>query len=284
MLNVRAGFRVGRAVLAALGVLALGPILADAIMIAPHAVFMSHRTRTGQLYLVNTGTEPEEVAVELKFGYPDTDSLGGVYIHFFDAPTPDQPSAAQWIRAFPRRVVVAPGVQQVVRLLATPPADLPDGEYWSRIVVTSHGAPTAVATGDSAVHAQITFEVRTIASLIYRKGDVRTGLVLNDFRATLTRDSLVVWLDLAHTGNAAYVGNIRLGLRDNQGQVGQQWDTPIAVYVPQHRRLAFPVGPLGPGVYTVRLLINTTREDVPSENVLPAPPIERSMSVEVPVR
>lgn len=265
--------------------LALGPIVADAILVAPHAVFMDHRTRTGQVYLVNSGTEPEEVGIELKYGYPDADSTGNVYIHFFDAPTPDQHSAAEWIRAFPRRVVVPPGAQQVVRLLATPPADLPDGEYWSRLIVTSHGAPVPVAGADSAVRAQITLEVRSILSLTYRKGVVQTGLTLRDFQATLRRDSLVVWLDLERTGNAAWLGTARLGLRDTGGQVAEHFSSQVAIYsTPQRRRLAFPVTGVGPGVYTMTLELSTAREDIPQGNVLPAETIQRSVALEVPVR
>jgi hypothetical protein len=267
---------------AAATALALWPILADAILVAPHAVFMDHRIRTGQVYLANTGNEPEEVAVELKYGYPDADSAGNVYIHFVDAPTAADPSAAQWIRAFPRRVVVQPNTQQTVRLLATPPADLPDGEYWSRLIVTSHGAPVPLAGADTAVRAQITLEVRTIISLNYRKGPVTTGLVLDDFRAAVERDSLIVWLDLTRTGNAAYLGLARIALLEAGGRPAAEWDQQLAVYVsPQHRRFAFPVTGVAPGLYTLRLVIATDRDDIQQGMVLQAPPIERTMAFEV---
>lgn len=262
--------------------LALWPILADAILVAPHAVFIDHRSRTGQVYLVNSGTEPEEVSIELRYGYPDADTAGNVYIHFIDQPAADAPSAAQWIRAFPRRVVVPPNAQQVVRLLATPPAELPDGEYWSRLIVASHGAPVPVAGADSAVRAQITLEVRTVISVTYRKGSLHTGLTLDDFRAAVDGDSLVIWLDVTRTGNAAYLGVVRLALRDSAGRTAQEWEQQLAVYVsPQHRRMAFPLSGVAPGVYSANLAISTDRDDLPAGSVLPAAPITTSASVEV---
>jgi hypothetical protein len=265
--------------------LALGvwPIVADAILVAPTAVFIDHRVRTGELHLVNRGTVPEEVSVELRFGYPDADSGGNAYIHFFDSLPAGAPSAAGWVRAFPRRVVVPADGQQLVRLLASPPADLPDGEYWSRIIVTARQAAPSVLQADSGMRAQINVEVRTIIALLYRKGAVRTGLVLNDFRAGFEHDSLVVWMDLARTGDAAYLGTARVSLRDpRDASAAGEWDTQLAVYTPMRRRLAFPVADLRPGAYAVGLSITTARQDIDQRSVLPAAPVERTMTVEFP--
>ena len=190
------------------------------------------------------------------------------------------PSAAGWVRAYPRRVVVPPGAQQMVRLMATPPAGLADGEYWSRIVITSRQAAPAVQVADSGVRAQINVELRTIISLMYRKGEVQTGLELNDFRAQLRGDSLVVWMDLARSGNAAWLGTARVSLAGD-GVAQQDWDTQLAVYAPLRRRLAFAVGTLRPGRYSARLLLSTARDDIPQANILPAPAIERMVTLAV---
>lgn len=279
---------IGRTSLAWAGVglaLLLWPIVADAILVAPTAVFIDHRVRTGELHLVNRGTAPEEVAVELRFGYPDVDSGGNAYIHFFDSLPVGAPSAAGWVRAFPRRVVVPAGGQQLVRLLASPPPELADGEYWSRIIVTARQSAPSVLAADSGMRAQIDVEVRTIIALLYRKGAVRTGLVLNDFRAGFEHDSLVVWMDLARTGNAAYLGTARVSLRaPRDPSVDEQWDTQLAVYTPMHRRLAFPATGLRPGTYTVGLSITTARQDIDQRSVLPADPVARTLAVEVPGR
>ena len=105
-------------------VLSILPVVLSAVLVAPHAVFIDHRSRTGRITLANPGTEPEEIEIELKFGYPETDSAGNPYVKLIDEPPPGAPSAAGWIRAFPRRVRLEPGQRQVVRLLATPPHPL----------------------------------------------------------------------------------------------------------------------------------------------------------------
>ena len=262
--------------------LALGPILADAILVAPHAVFIDHRTRTAQVYLKNDGREPEDVAVELRYGYPDADSSGDVYIHFVDSAAAGDRSAARWIHVYPRRVVVQPNRQQIVRLLGAPPADLPDGEYWARLIVTTRGAPTAVAGRDGAAHSPITLEVATVLSVTYRKGPVTTGLVLDDLRAAVERDSLILRLDLTRTGNGAYLGLVRLALQDAGGRSAGEWERQLAVYAsPQRRRFAFPLEGVPSAWYALRLRIATERDDIPQGMVLPAPPIERTMPFEV---
>lgn len=269
--------------IAILGCSVAAPAVVRAVLVAPHAVFIDHRNRGGQIVLVNNGTDPEEVSIELVFGYPATDSLGNIGIRFIEDPGPEYPSAAGWIRAFPPRLRMAPGQRQVVRLLATPPADLPDGEYWSRLIVTSQGGQVPLAAPESAaVRAGVTLVTRTVISVTYRKGTVRTGVVLEDFRPSVEGDSLVAWVALRREGNAAYLGSVSLRLLDSGGSQVASWNTPVAVYYDLNRRFAFPLEALPPGRYAAVLRVSTDREDIPREHVLPAAPIERSVPVEIP--
>jgi hypothetical protein len=262
--------------------LVLSPVFLPAILVAPHAVFMDHRSRTGQVFLVNTGDSPEEVSIELKYGYPATDSTGTVFIRLIDQPDSTEPSAAAWIKAYPRRAVLAPGQRQVVRLLATPPAGLPDGEYWSRIIATSRGSKVAVVGGDSAVSAGLSLELRTIISLSYRKGAVRTGVSVTDLRAVRQGDSLVVWFGAERQGNAAFLGTLDYRLVDAAGKLRGEWESPVAVYHPLSRRYVFPLDSVPAGRYTLQMSLSTVRSDLDQRNILPAEPVSRSVDVEVP--
>lgn len=260
----------------------LAPVLADAILVSPHALFITDEQGTGEIYLINQGDEAEEVEVAFQFGYPATDSLGGIGVRLIPDPPPDAPSAAGWVRAFPRRARVEPGQRQRVRIRATPPADLPDGEYWSRIVVTSRGAQQPMAVqGDTAVRAGVTLELRTITSLAYRKGDVGTDVTLDEFRAASGGDSLEAWVGLTRGGNAAFLGSVLLELLDQTGEAVRSWPTPVAVYYSTLRRFAFDVHDLPAGSYRLRLFVSTDRGDIDSRFILPAAPIERVLDVEL---
>lgn len=260
--------------------LAGSPIVTQAVLVAPHAVFIDHQQRTGQITVANPGDRPEEIEIDFVFGYPATDSVGNPYVELVEQPRPDQPSAAGWMRAFPRRMRLEPGQRQVVRLLASPPEDLPDGEHWSRLIVTSR-RETPFAVADSGVKAGITLQLRTVMSLTYRKGSPQTGVSLTDLRGTVEGDSLVTWIGLEREGNAAYLGCVRFELLDDAESVVREWSLPVAVYYELHRRLALPLVGISPGSYQVRFELSTARDDIPQVNVLPAPVITRSFGIHV---
>ncbi|MEO7134400.1 MAG: hypothetical protein ABI024_09275, partial [Vicinamibacterales bacterium] len=112
---------------------------AQGVLIAPTAVFIDARSRTASLMVVNPNDQTAEVEIGTLFGYPVTDSTGQLILRTVEEPDSTLPSAAAWVKPFPRRMTLPPKAQQTIRLLVTPPPGLADGEYWARIVVTARG-------------------------------------------------------------------------------------------------------------------------------------------------
>jgi hypothetical protein len=250
-------------------------------------VFIDHTTRSGALHLINNGTTPEEITIAVKFGYPDTDSAGNVYVRLIDSPDSAQPSAAGWIRVFPTRTILKPGASQTVRLLAEPPAGLPDGEYWTRLVSTARGRRTMASGADSSASASLpsaslAVETRTIIPVLYRKGAVRTGVSVGRFRAAVREDSIVAQVRLSRQGNAAYLGTTIFRLVGGSGRKVRKWELPVAIYYQLDRRYTFPLNSLAPGRYVLHLDVTTARNDVNQMNILPASPVADSTTLEVP--
>lgn len=274
-----------RVVLLVLTALAPLPALAQGVIVAPHLVFVDHRVRSGQLILLNPGTRPVEVEVSTVFGYPGTDSTGRVMLVTEPEPGPDRPSAAGWIQAYPRRATVPPGERQVVRLLARPPAGLPDGEYWTRLVVAAREAPPPPVPADSApegVTIGLTLEVRTVIALIYRKGAVTGGVTARALPAEVQGDSLAFGVELARAGGGAWLGMLRAELRDSTGAVRARDSSQVAVYYPMTPRYRLPAAGLPPGRYRLHVELDGARDDVPPEARLPAPVVRDSVIVTVP--
>ena len=148
--------------LAGMLALASASLAAQGVMVAPHAVFIDHRLRSGSVLLYNPGTEPVEVSISTIFGYPTTDSAGRITLDTLLADS--TVSALRWIQAFPRRLTVGPRERQTVRLLARPPAGLPDGEYWLRLVIAAQAGrvPITGVADTTAIQVGLTLEVRTI--------------------------------------------------------------------------------------------------------------------------
>ena len=260
--------------------------LAQGVLVAPHAVVIDHRTRSGSLSLYNPGEEETEVSLSTFFGYPVTDSAGEFELKTVERPDPTMPSAAGWVEAFPKRMVLGPKERQTVRLLARPPAGLADGEYWARVVVAAKGGtvPVSGVEDSSGVTVGLNLEVRTVLPLQYRKGAVTTSVRLSRLAAAVEGDSLAVRMRLDRMGTAAFIGTIRGVLADSAGRTVTTFSSPLAVYYDMEPRLtaALPGGRLPPGRYRVRVEIAAEREDLAPEVLLPSRPVRDSMEVRLP--
>jgi len=268
------------AVLTVVAVLVM-PAVIGAIYVSPTAVFIDDRTRFTEITIGNSGDRPEEATVELQFGFPDADSAGTPYIRFIDDPGPEFPSAAEWIRPFPQRVRLEPGTQQVVRLLARPPEDLPEGEYWTRMIISGRGAFLRVTTGDTTLQAGVNLEIRLVVSVTYRKGRVTTRPVIRSVTAEAEGDSLSVWAHLAREGNAAYLGTADIEVVDLRGTILRHWSVGLSVHYPLRRRFSYPLDSLAPGDYRVRFRLRSERPDLPTERVLRAPTVMDSVGLRI---
>jgi hypothetical protein len=266
---------------------------AQGVMVAPHAVFIDHRLRSGSVLLYNPGTEPVEVTISTIFGYPTTDSAGRIRLDTLIADS--TVSALAWIQAFPRRLTVGPRERQTVRLLARPPAALPDGEYWLRLVIAAQAGrvPITGVADTTAIQVGLTLEVRTIIGVNYRKGPVTTGVTLSQVSAQIVGDSLITRSKLERHGNAAFVGMIRETLVDSTGAVHAQqigdslvttFASPIGVYVAMQPRLAsaIPNPGLPRGRYWLRYEVVAERDDLDPKVVLKAPAVRDSVRLVVP--
>lgn len=254
---------------------------AQGVLIAPHAVFIDPRTRSGWIQLHNPGATPAEVSVEALFGYPVTDSAGSLQLYTVDHPDSTAPSAAGWLQIFPKRVMVPAQSRQTIRLMVLPPAGTRDGEYWARIAVSAKAGQVPVAGTDSTsgITVGLSLEVRTIIPLIYRKGQTATGVAVTNLRASPTADSIVVRARLGRTGSAAFLGSVRGSLVNTAGKAVGGFDVPISVYYDIDPRFAIARQGLPPGTYRLHVEVSATRDDIPPENVLPITPVRDSVVI-----
>ncbi|HEY0994498.1 MAG TPA: hypothetical protein VGD77_00775 [Gemmatimonadaceae bacterium] len=282
-----AALRRGRLLLGAIVLLAAAAPHARAVTVSPSALYIDHRTRSGVLTLINTGTRAEEIEIGFAFGYPRADSLGNVTVQLLDSVPTGEPSAVAWLRAFPRRIRLEPGQRQAVRVLVQPPAGLAPGEYWARILVRSRGAQPPIEQQQGDIKLQVEVETVIATAVSYRNGEVSTGLAEKALRASAAADSLVrVWMSLSRQGNAAFLGHVRSELVNPSGDVVARTEDDIAVYRDMERKFEIVLPPELRGRslagYRVRYLIDTTRPDLPPGGPLPAPPRQGTVAVTEP--
>ena len=262
------------------------------VAVDPHLVVLTHAKPSGEITVVNPRTYATDFSVDLHFGYATTDSSGQARVTLSDDADADGASAAGWVTPSPRRFRLAAGASQTVRLLAHPPADTRDGEYWARLTVHARDvAPLSrVAEGvvdiqtagaDRAPHVALALETATVLPVFYRQGAVQTGIAIDSLDAHAVSDSAIEVRAMLHrTGNAAFVGLATITVRDASDRIVGATTRQLAVYrasAPRWR-LPFPGNARGVG-YRVTMELSTRRHDIDPHLVVAAPTAERTVAV-----
>ena len=225
-------------------VLALTPLLetAASVLVAPTAVFLSETDRTGRMTIQNPTDKPKEVSIYFSFGLPVSDSLGNVQVRLQDSGVTDTRSAVDWLKAFPRKMVLAPGATQVVRFVARPPRDLPDGEYWARIVVRSQESQASLPsqTGEDKITTKLNMIMQTAIILKYRTGNLVAKLDVVDTQVVRTDSAVDVFVDMENRGNVSYVGILHGRLLDARDREISTEKINLAVYRTLRRKMHLP--------------------------------------------
>lgn len=246
--------------------------LSAGVLVAPTVVILSDKERTGRITIQNPTAKPREVDVYFSFGLPESDSLGDVRISLQDSNVTDTRSALNWIKAFPRKVLLPPNGSQVVRLVANPPDSLQAGEYWARIVIRSQdGAAELPKAGENnQITTNLNMIMQTAIMLKYRTGELTAKLELADASAS-KRDSLIeVMLNMANRGNVSYVGILTCRLLDAAKKEISHKKIDLAVYRDMKRRINLPFlpGDFKPP-YLVEVLITTEgRHDIADRDMI----------------
>lgn len=253
------------------------------VLVAPTIVFLDEKNRTGRITIQNPSDEPREISIKMSFGLPVSDSLGNIHVILQDTGITDPRAATSWVRAFPRKMLLPAKGTQVVRFVANPPKDLPDGEYWARVVVRSQEGKMTLPdiTQEGQISTQLNLIMQTAIMLKFRKAEMHVRLELGSVEA-IRKDTMInVLVDLSSKGNASYVGMLHCRLFDaDKKEIGYRRHD-LAVYRQLRRRISFPVHPetdLKP--YSVELFITTRgRADIAAEDLIIGNEIEYSVSI-----
>jgi P pilus assembly chaperone PapD len=270
---------VPRSLLLAAAAVALLSPAARAVTVSPTALYLSARKPSALLTLINTGSRAEEIEITFGFGYPTSDSTGTLAVSITDSAATGEPSAVDWLRAFPRRLVLQPGQRQVVRVTVVAPAGLADGEYWGRVLVKSRGGEPPIEQTRGQVHMQLSLETTFATAVFFQKGSMQTGIAATS-AARRTRDGVQFTVDLHREGNAVFLGRVRAELYDSADHKLAEADDVVAVYRDLRRRFVLRgEAPLPDGPLEVRYVVDTERPDLPSVGPVRSEPISGTIAV-----
>jgi hypothetical protein len=250
------------------------------VTVAPVTVHLSDAGKNGYIVVRNnSGTTPWEVSIDMKYGYPMSDSSGNTYICFPDSVKEEDPSAVKWVSFFPRKVILKPLEEQTVRISAKP-KDIKDGEYWGRPVIISKEVNYTDTSSTTRINAGLSVEFRTVIALNYRKGKVSTAINFENLTGTYEENKFVIFAQLRREGNAAYIGNIKIKISDEKGKLIKEVKQEISVYFSLNKKIILETGKLPKGVYSINVQLNTEREETGGK-ILKGNTADRKISINV---
>lgn len=226
----------------AAAIAAAAPASAE-LLVAPTRLVLSPEQRSGELVLVNKGDEPAAFRLSVENRRMRDDGS----LEAAPEARPGELFADDKIRFSPRQLVLEPGARQTVRILASTPSSLPEGEYRSHLRLMS--APISAARPaadeardpeDNSLRIQLVAIRSITVPIILRKGGLDASVTVD--AAALSDDGADrVMLRMTRAGNRSTYGDLRFFI---EGEDEPAWMVRgVAIYTPNTSRevvLAMP--------------------------------------------
>ncbi|MEQ8412308.1 MAG: hypothetical protein RIC51_05660 [Erythrobacter sp.] len=226
----------------AAAIAAAAPASAE-LLVAPTRLVLSPQQRSGELVLVNKGDE----AAAFRLSVENRRMRDDGSLEAAEEAQPGELFADDKIRFSPRQLVLQPGARQTVRILASTPSSLPEGEYRSHLRLMS--APISAARPDAdagrdpednSLSIQLVAIRSITVPIILRKGSLDASVTVD--AAALSGDATNQFiLRMAREGDRSTYGDLRFFV---EGEDEPAWMVRgVAIYTPNTSRdvvLAMP--------------------------------------------
>lgn len=186
------------------------------LLVAPTRVVISGGG-TAEVILSNIGDKPAtyRIGLELRRMGPE-----GELDDVAEAQANDREQAALgMVRYAPRRITLAPGAPQAVRISARPGAELPDGEYRVHMAFRSIPDPTAVEDSAAAADTGQGFSIKltpvygVTIPVIVRKGQLQAVAAIANPRLVHEGAMTYLQVDLTRQGARSVYGELVVSAR-----------------------------------------------------------------------
>jgi hypothetical protein len=264
------------------GLLFLSTSVKAQVTIAPTNLFIDSNSRFGTYLVINGSNETQEISVDFLFQYSKTNEFGERTLVSNDTLGAKSHSVAEYIRAFPQNFTLAPNQRQVVRLRVNAPNDLTDGTYWSRIKTTSSPeTPPLELQNTETVSASVSIKIEQTTGLYFKKGEVSTGISINEIRHIKENDNLILLADVSRLGNSPFLGSISTKLINSNGVVVREGFVSTTIYFDSVYRQEFDISDIPAGDYTVTIQFESRRSDVSNTDLVQMETVSSSTSINI---
>ncbi|PZX52755.1 hypothetical protein LV84_03365 [Algoriphagus ratkowskyi] len=262
--------------------LAKNDLVFGQVSIAPTTIFID-QNGIASVFITNPGDTPQEINVGFMFGYPGNDEQGNLTMMYSDSTRAKLFGIDERIRAFPRTFILAPQQQQTVRLQVRPDRSLAAGTYFTRVKITSNAQTANVEeTVQEGVSTRVNFKFDQVIAAFQKVGAVTTGLEFEDVQIDQAEGVLRVVPAFKTIGNSPFIGSVMATLKNAKNETVAEQSQTVALYFSGKRavELKLPEN-IASGDYSVILVYETRRSDIPSTDLVQSPPITKIIAVRI---
>lgn len=256
--------------------------LFSGISVTPKAIFLSDLKRSVPLHISNTGSEEQEVWIDIKYGYLESNDSGKGVVKI-DTISVEETSCAQWLKPYPQRFILPNGETQTIRIVASPPASITAGEYWARIIITNKPRKQAKSGASEIVNKRsgVVFLSAVGIQAYYRHRNVTTSLEISDFNVADEPNEIITTMNLTRTGNAAYLGMQTLKLANSVGKIVYVDKSSVGVFKTFFVREVIKKQNIPAGKYTLEYEISTRKSGARENPYIQSAPVKRTTTIEI---
>jgi hypothetical protein len=251
------------------------------IGINPPVIFIDPETRSAQLTLTNTGLESKQIELFFKFGYTISDTMGKPELKHGDSLPLNKNSLSPYIKVFPKKIILEPSKEQTVRFLLKNAASIPDGTYWTRVVIKSMPVLKQQDTTSRKSTGQMVLVTESNTIVVYEKGKVNTELSLKSIKSVIDSQNVHFLMDFERGGNSPFWGTVNINLYDKNEDIVDMKSEITPIYSNGIRRFSIDRKKLEAGEYNAEIIINSEHPDIKDNLKIKIKPIETSFKFKV---
>ncbi len=254
------------------------PVCYSQISVTPPGLFISNNTRSGTITVINNRTEPNEIEMELRFGYIIFDSLGRNVVAYDDSLAEKKYSIKPYTTLYPKKYILQGGQQQDVKFMIKNTNSLPDGTYWARIITRSKDVTKQIDTTNiqDSVKININMILEYGTLIVFQKGKLDTKVDIRSLDVKLDSSRLRLLFDFKRDGNSPFFGTAKVKIFDSNGNDVADKKEVIPIYFDSRKGFAFDRSALKPGNYKAEIILTDEQPDIPEENKVPFVEMKRS--------
>ncbi len=208
------------------------------LMVLPKRLVFDGSQRSQEINLINTGDKTANYAISI-IQYKMTEN--GNFIEVTE-PEEGQRFASDFLRYYPRQVILGPKEAQTVRVQLIKTGNLEQGEYRSHIYFRAVEEQSALGEENLSKTNGIGLSIKTVFGIsipvIIREGTSTTAIELSELKLDRNLEKPLLSLVINRTGNMSVYGDLSVehispeGLKTEIGKV-----KGLAIYTPNKQRI-----------------------------------------------